>query len=143
MKLLYAASVTALVTVPTLAASQSFERESYTLPVTQIDADSFEVTEADGAGGSQMWCAAGLYARKALGLWKADLSIEVPRGPSPTMPGRQGVVFTVAPAVDTTSSLFAGTRQAGQTFSVGHANAICSQYYAFRIRTGPNTLIRK
>ncbi|MFL4470213.1 hypothetical protein ACERZ8_10130 [Tateyamaria armeniaca] len=133
-----------LVTAPSLATAQSITiRQNFVLPVAPIDADSFEVVEADGAGNSQMWCAAGIYARKVLGVQRGDIYVETPRGPSQTMPGRKGVVFTTSPVDGAFSTVSLSTRRAGLTRSVGHANAVCSQFRDLRIRTGPNTLLRR
>ena len=136
-------ALAALATAPTLVSAQSTSiRESYTLPVAQIDANSFEVVEADGAGGTQMWCAAGIYARKVLGERGGDIYIESARGPSQTMPGRKAVVFTTAPVDGAFSSTSLGIRTVGATHSMTHAFALCREMKNLRIRTGPNQLVR-
>ncbi|WP_299294908.1 hypothetical protein [uncultured Tateyamaria sp.] len=131
-------------TAPTLAPAQDFERrQRYTLPAAQIGPQSFEIVEADGAGNSQMWCAAGLYARKVLGARGGTLAIETPRGPAQSTPGRRGVVFTTAPVQGAFGGVSLSVRQAGLTFSMTHAYAQCSQFPNLKLRTGPNTLVRR
>lgn len=144
LKQYFAAALAVLITAPTLAPAQdSSRRERYTLPAVQIDANSFEIIEADGAGNSQIWCAAGIYAREVLGQRDGDLAVEVPRGPSQTTPGRRGVVFTTAPVEGAFSSTSLGIRKAGLTFSAGHAHALCRQFRNLKVRVGPDTLLRR
>lgn len=139
-----ATAFAACVIVPTVLAAQSDRfSENYTLPVTQIDATSFEVVEADGAGNSQLWCAAGLYARNGLGLTEANLTITTPRGPSQFVPGRKGVVFTTAPVRGAFTSVWPGVGKVGRSYRVAHAYALCSDLDFIAVRTGPNTLIRR
>ena len=129
---------------PTLLNAQSDRfRENFTLPVAQIDTNSFEVVEADGAGNSQMWCAAGLYARKGLGLRQGDLTITTPRGPSQSIPGRKGVVFSTVPVKGAFPSVWPGLRKAGRSYRIAHAFALCSELDHIAVRTGPNTLLRR
>ena len=116
----------ALLVLPSLAIAQSFFfLERYTIPVNQIDATTFETVDADGAGGTQHWCAAGIYASKVLGLKKVFLFIKQPLGPSVTVPGRKGVVFSTEPVPGATQSYSEGVRKAGKTFSLSHASALC------------------
>ncbi|WP_299368360.1 hypothetical protein [uncultured Tateyamaria sp.] len=137
-------SLAVAVTAPTLAPAQDFERrQRFTLPAVQIDGNSFEIIEADGAGNTQMWCAAGLYARKVLGQRGGDISVERPRGASQSTPGRRGVVFTTAPGSDAFSGVSLSVRRAGLTFSMAHAYALCSQTPNLRLRTGNDTLVRR
>lgn len=144
MKRSMIAGLAVLMAVPTVLPAQGFVRQdSFTLPVAPIDANSFEVVESDGAGGPQMWCAAGLYARKVLGQRAADLYVQQARGPSQTMPGRKGVVFTTAPVAGAFGTTSLGIRQAGATHSVAHAFALCHEFKNLRLRTGPNTLVRR
>ena len=144
LKTCFVAALAVALTTPTLSlADDIFPRQRFTLPAAQIDADSFEIVEADGAGNSQFWCAAGIYARKALGQRLGDLTVEVPRGPSQSMPGRKSVVFTTDPAAATSKSVALSVRQAGLSFSITHANAVCPRNDLVRVRTGPDTLLRR
>ena len=124
----------ALVLVPTLALPQSlFFRELIVIPVRQIDANSFEAIEADGAGGMQMWCAAGIFARNVLGQRGADIAVAQPRAPSATFPGRKSVVFTTQPVADRKSSYSTNVRTQGLTFSTTHAYAQCRSMLPERV----------
>ncbi|WP_299625070.1 hypothetical protein [uncultured Tateyamaria sp.] len=140
-------ALAALVTVPTMGHAQdrNFVRERVTLPVNTIDANSFEVIEDDGAAGTQIWCAAGLYTRKALGQRGGDLYIEVARGPAQTAPGRKGVVFTTEPVAGAFNSVSQGVKRAGQTFSMSHAYALCrsNRAQSVRVRTEDGRLLRR
>ncbi len=136
-------TLAAFITAPTLAATQGLPiRQQFTLPVAQIGSNAFEVVEADGAGNTQMWCAAGIYARNVLGERGGDIYVQTARGPSQSMPGRTAVVFTTQPVEGAFSSTSLGIRQAGATHSMTHAYALCRQQYRVRIRTSPNQLIR-
>ncbi|WP_147112834.1 hypothetical protein [Tateyamaria sp. syn59] len=137
-------SLAILITLPTLSHAEAFvQRERYTIPVNQINATSFEVIEADGAGGTQMWCAAGLYARNVLGQRGGDLTIETGRGDALTAPGRKGVVFTTAPLEGAFSSFSQGVRRSGKVFSMTHAFALCQTLPFLRVRTADNQLVRR
>mmetsp|Transcript_22601 Transcript_22601/g.36921 ORF Transcript_22601/g.36921 Transcript_22601/m.36921 type:complete len:146 (+) Transcript_22601:1211-1648(+) len=136
-----------VIALPTLAHAQerNFVRERVTLPVNTIDANSFEVIENDGAAGTQIWCAAGLFTRQALGQRGGDLYIEVARGPAQTAPGRKGVVFTTEPVAGAFNSVSQGVKRAGQTFSMAHAYALCrsGRAQSVRVRTADGQLIRR
>ncbi|MEL6450055.1 MAG: hypothetical protein AAFQ19_02260 [Pseudomonadota bacterium] len=124
----------ALSVAPTFAAAQAFDwRKRYDIPVIPIDATSFEVIENDGAGGTQLWCAAGLYARDQLGQLRGSLYVREGRRPSARAPGRRGVVFTLDAVPDAFSSVSEGVRRAGQVFSISHARALCRSTGRLRI----------
>ncbi|MEO0503965.1 MAG: hypothetical protein AAFZ14_11620 [Pseudomonadota bacterium] len=122
-----------LVLPTTVAADRIFFRELIVIPVRPIDANSFEVIEADGAGGMQMWCAAGIFSRKVLGQRGGDLSIVQARGPSSAYPGRKSVIFTSLPVDNPTSSYSTNVRTAGLTFSMTHAYAQCRSMLPERV----------
>lgn len=118
----------AVLAVPTLANADLLGfafLETYTIPVNPIDATTFETIEADGAGGTQHWCAAAIFARRVMGVDQGNLYVKEARGPSRTVPGRIGVVFTTQEVPGASKSYSQGVRDAGKTFSVGHANALC------------------
>ncbi|WP_299648232.1 hypothetical protein [uncultured Tateyamaria sp.] len=139
-----AAALTILVTLPTLGAAQdTARRERFTLPVNQIDDTSFEVIEADGAGGTQVWCAAGIYVRNVLGLRDGNLYIEIGRGDATTAPGSKGIVFSTEPVDGAFSSVSQGVRRAGQVFSMAHAYSLCRNLPFLRVRTSENQLVRR
>lgn len=133
-----------LVTVPTMSHAQDFmRRERFTIPVNQIDATTFEVIEADSAGGTQVWCAAGIYARNVLGLRGGNLYIQTGRGDAVTAPGRKGITFTSEPVPGAFSAVSQGVRRAGQVFSMTHAYSLCRNLPFLRVRTSANELVRR
>ncbi|MEM8655348.1 MAG: hypothetical protein AAGF36_11425 [Pseudomonadota bacterium] len=133
-----------LVAFPTLVQAQDFmQRQRFTIPVNQIDPSTFEVIEADSAGGTQLWCAAGLYARNVLGLGGENLYIQTGRGDATTVPGRKSVVFSSTPVDGAFSSPDQGVRRAGKVFSVTHAFSFCRNLPFLRVRTPDNQLVRR
>jgi len=134
----------AALTVPTLAPAQDFaRRQNFNLPVIAVGPNSFEVIEADGAGGTQIWCAAGIYARHVLGQRNGDLTVVEGRGPSKSRPGRKGVVFTTDKNAEGSPSLTRSIRKAGSSFSIAHTFALCSQYPRLRIETETGRRVRR
>lgn len=119
--------------------------DTFTIPVLPIDETTFETIEADGAGGTQLWCAAGIYARRVLGLTNADLYIKQARGPSVTVEGRNGVVFTTQEVPNASKSYSESVKDAGKTFSAGHAYALCrgSDFRVVRIRLPNGQIVRR
>lgn len=133
-----------MVTLPTVSLAQDAERrERFTLPVNQISATTFEVIEADGAGGTQIWCAAGIYTRNVLGLSGGNLYVSIGRRDAATAPGRKSVTFSTEPVDGAFSSVSQGVRRAGQVFSVAHAYSLCRNLPFLRIRTSENQLVRR
>ena len=127
-------SMLVAIVLPTaLAANRIYFRELIVIPVRQIDATSFEVIEADGAGGMQMWCAAGIFARNVLDQRGGTLAVTRPRGPSATFPGRTSVIYSTRPVSDPKSSYSPNVRTAGLTFSVTHAYALCRSMLPERV----------
>ena len=129
-----AACVAVAMTAPLPALAQSFGmRERFDIPVYPIDANTFEVVENSGAGGTQLWCAAGIYARDTLGQRDASLYILEGRGDSRAEPGRKSVIFTTQAVEGAFSSVTQGVRRAGQVFTVSHAKALCRDTPRLRI----------
>ncbi|WP_299689633.1 hypothetical protein [uncultured Tateyamaria sp.] len=127
-------AILALAALPTVAhAERIIFRELIVIPVRQIDATRFEVIEADGAGGMQMWCAAGIFSRKVMGLRGGDLTIVQARGPSANYPGRKSVIFTTQPVANPKSSYSTGVRTEGLQFSMTHAYAQCRSMLPDRV----------
>jgi hypothetical protein len=140
-------ALAALIAFPTSSFAQGLSlsiRERFTIPVVQIDANTFEVIEADGAGGTQLWCAAGLFTRKGLGQRGGDIYIQTARGPSQTTPGRKGVVFTTQQVDGATRSYSQGVGTAGRALTMTHANALCRSGIGrgVRVQLGDGTLLR-
>lgn len=124
----YAATLLACIGfAPTLASAQFVvERERYKLPVIQLSANTFEVVEANGAGGQHIWCGAGIYVRRGLGLADGDIEIVVPRGASQTAPGRKSVVFQInAVQADKPGYTTNNIGKAGAAKSVFAAYSVC------------------
>lgn len=141
-------ALAALFVVPTFAHAERFGfalLETYTIPIVPIDAATFETIEADGAGGTQLWCAAGIFTRRVLGVDRGDLTVKEARGPSKTVPGRKAVVFTTDPVPGASKSYSEGVRTAGKTFTIGHANALCGSDIVgnVRIRLPNGQLVRR
>lgn len=128
-------------TLPTLAPAQDqIRRERFQIPIFGVDANTFEVIENDGAGGSDLWCAAGIYVRTRLGQRGGDITVLTPRGPSRAAPGRTSVIFTTAPVEGAFSSYSQGVRQVGKRFSMAHAYALCRGVPNLRISIRDNRL---
>jgi hypothetical protein len=129
-----AACVAVVMIAPLPAFSQGMAmRESFDIPVYPMDANTFEVVEKDGAGGTQLWCAAGIYARDTLGQRDGSLYILQGRGDSRAEPGRKSVIFTTQAVENAFSSVTQGVRRAGQVFTVSHAYALCRDTPRLRI----------
>ncbi|WP_299204759.1 hypothetical protein [uncultured Tateyamaria sp.] len=118
----------------TVLAQRFFLREIMIIPVRPIDTDTFEVIENDGAGGTQMWCAAGKYVRDYQRQRGGSITVLTPRASSVAYPGRKSVIFTTKPVENSISSTSQGVRTAGQTFSTTHANALCRSRYDLYIK---------
>jgi len=108
-----------------VAAQDIVSRERFDIPIFSVDATTFEVIENDGAGGTQLWCAAGIYVRDILGQRTGSIFIRDGRGDSRAVTGRKSVVFTTQPVGGAFSSVSQGVRRAGKVFSTAHAYALC------------------
>ncbi len=122
---LVAIALTAMI-APVAGVAQGVQRsEHFSIPVLPMSPSTFEVVENDGAGGTQLWCAAGLYAREVLGQGSGSLYILEERSDSRTVPGRKSVIFSTEPVDGAFSTLTQGVRRAGLSFSTLHAYALC------------------
>ncbi|MBM1688759.1 hypothetical protein [Sulfitobacter geojensis] len=102
------------------------------LNVVPISATSFEVIEGRGEGARGMWCAAADYVlngQRQSG--NPRLYVQSPRGPSVTVAGRKGAVFTT----DASSlpdgpkqSYSVSVRTAGLGLPLAHAYQFCKDY---------------
>ncbi len=119
----------ALLAPATLAAQRFIEKELVIIPVRPIDSHTFEAIENDGAGGTQMWCAAAKFTRQYLRQRGGDTTVLAPRAASAAVPGRKSVIFTTNAKDTSHRSVSQGVRQAGQTFSMAHAYALCKSRY--------------
>jgi hypothetical protein len=136
MKKFLLASVAGLaLAIPTSPGAQGiYLRELVVIPVRPIDANTFEVIENDGAGGSQMWCAAGIFTRDYLNQRGGAIGVLQARAASAAYPGRKSVIFTTRPLPNAKSSYSEDVRTAGKTFSMGHASALCRSQPEYLIR---------
>ena len=124
LSLAVAAAVTLF--APDPAPAQDLQlRDRFDIPVYPIDANSFEVVENDGAGGTQLWCAAGTYVREVLRQRRGSIYILEARGDSRAEPGRKSVIFTTQPTDNAFYSVSQGVRRSGKTFTAVHAYALC------------------
>ena len=119
--------------------------ETFTIPIVPIDETTFEAIEADGAGGTQRWCAAGIFASRVLGMTNGEIYIKQARGPSITAKGRTGVVFTTQEVPNATKTYSEGVQTTGKSLSAGHAYALCrgSDFRVVRIRLPNGQIIRR
>ena len=113
---------------PVAGAAQGFEAEN-DLIVFPLGASSFEVIEANGEGARGIWCAAASYAQERLGVAGGKrMYVKTPRGPSVSVPGRTGVVFTLN-ASDLASPPFksysVSVRKQSLNLGVGQAHEFC------------------
>lgn len=97
--------------------------------VNPVSANSFEVIEGGDFGPRSVWCAAGEYARSALGQrGNTRIYVEGPRADSRTVPGRKGVVFSLVQSFEAPSGptiLSQTIRTAGSSLPLHHAMGFC------------------
>lgn len=94
------------------------------------DARGFEVFPRGGAGGAELFCAAGDFARRHLGAAATDrVEIAADLGPSAERPGLRSVRFVLRPAGTGTNRgldrLVLRPWRPGVSRSVAHAVALC------------------
>jgi hypothetical protein len=94
------------------------------------DAEGFEVFPRGGAGGAELFCAAGDFARRHLGAAATDrVEIAAPLGPSAERPGLRAVRFVLRPAGTGANRgldrLVLRPWRPGVSRSVAHAVALC------------------
>ncbi|MCX7560857.1 hypothetical protein OS190_14870 [Sulfitobacter sp. F26204] len=129
MRRLCLAFICATLAVPAYAQSYLAVNRLQVVPVGN---NAFEVIESRGEGARGMWCAAAdfvLYGQGKKGNQR--LYVKVPRGPSATVAGRKGAVFTT----DVNSlpngpkeSYSVSVRIAGLGLPVLHAYQFCKDY---------------
>jgi len=121
--------------MPTAVLAQRiFLKELVVIPVRPIDANTFEAFENDGAGASQVWCAAGKFTRDYLRQRGGELYVLQARGDSAAVPGRKSVIFTTQPVANPVKSYSVSLRKEGLNFSMTHAYALCRSQPEFLIR---------
>lgn len=102
------------------------------LKVLPLNGSDFEVIEARGEGPRGMWCAAADYAVSQGRTGPGQrIYVKIVRGPSISVAGRKGVVFTTDAgrlSQEPSRSLSVGTRTVGEGLPVAHAIQFCRDY---------------
>jgi hypothetical protein len=121
--------VAALVALPLMvSAAQAGRFFSPILTVNPVSSTQFEVIEGHGQGPNGFWCAAANYAIKSLGKTSGRIYVATPRGPSVTVPGATGVVFSSEP-VGSSGSASNSISVAGTNLLVNHAIQFCRDLF--------------
>lgn len=129
MKQILKLAIAALIAAPTLSTANVIElKRKIVLPVVAIDGSSFEVIEGSGAGPADLWCSAGIYARKVLGRDTGQLWVQNPIGPATTVPGRKAIAFSVDPVAPESTTYTFSLKTVGVTKSIAAANGACDNF---------------
>ncbi|KIN60404.1 hypothetical protein Z945_1375 [Sulfitobacter noctilucae] len=110
---------------------RSFEAVNHlqVIPISQTD---FEVIESNGLGARGMWCAAADYlVNGPLNDTDGRLYVKTPRGPSVTVSGRTGAVFTLDASTlpdGPKRSYSVSVRTPGLGLPILHAFQFCKDY---------------
>ena len=117
--------------VTSSAASAQEFRGRLSTRVNPVNAAVFEVVARSSSRGSDFWCGAADYARRALGRgWSERVYVARSMGPSVTTNRRSAVHFTLDPgAAGITpgkSSLSINTFKVGDSMSIQQANTYCT-----------------
>lgn len=94
-------------------------------PVVALSDGRFEVIETGSDGAKGMWCAAAFHAQFTLGQDSGRLYVARPIGPSPSVAGRQGVVFSTRPVEMTYTGTAITVDQTGANLLMNHAIQFC------------------
>ncbi len=117
--------------LPIPASAQTYQAINL-LNVIPVDSSSFEVIEDNSEGARGIWCAAAGFAEDRLGAnGPAELYVKRGRGPSVSLPGRKGVVFTLQASQlndPVIKSYSVTVDQPGLSLPVGHAIQFCKDY---------------
>lgn len=118
----------ALIVAATALSAQTYRAENL-LYVNPVSATSFEVIQARGEGPRGLFCAAGSYAERQLGVSRGRVYVLIPSGPSKTMPGRKAVTFTVNPDLVTPVTGYSiAVDTPGYGLPAFHARQFCKDY---------------
>ena len=120
--------------LPFSASAQVYFPEIITVSVNAVSSNSFEVLEKPLVGPAQVWCAAGIYAKRKLGHSRGDVAIVEAYGPAQTAQGARGVTFTTQDVPGAFKDISATYRNVGKTMSVGLATSLCETNPEIRIR---------
>lgn len=127
----YVISLLVGLALPATAVSAQAFKAVNRLNVVPLGGGAFEVIEARGEGARGIWCAAADYALARSQANGQRLYVKTPRGPSVTVSGRKGVVFTTDASslgVPTQQSLSVSVRRAGEGLPLHHAYQFCRDY---------------
>jgi hypothetical protein len=131
---LLAVTLLALLCVPAAAAP---ERRTAPNGLSAAgEASGFEVFVRSAVSGREVFCAAGHFARTALGSGATDrVTIVAPLGPSATRPGQRSVTFALtAPARGPVfGDPILRIRRTGGSLTVGHAQFLCNTTFPLQI----------
>lgn len=93
MKALGSAIALALAASTALAATVG---EEDGIVINRLNQSDFEVIQGASFGAAEFWCGAASFVERRSGLSElTPIYVKRPRGPSLTVPGKQGVVFTL------------------------------------------------
>lgn len=99
--------------------------------VEPISESVFEVVGRSGSGGPEFWCAAGDYARRALGASAAQ-RVYLVRGPAPaiTRDWNRAVLFSLVQPqdADLTPGFNLSVDRVGENLNAAMAQSYCSDY---------------
>lgn len=80
------------------AAGAATTGEEDGIEINPLNATDFEVIQGTNFGAAEFWCGAATFIeRRSNRSELTPIYVKRPRGPSQTVPGRNGVVFTTAP----------------------------------------------
>ena len=82
-------------TATTVAAATTGEED--TIEINRLNSTDFEVIQGTNFGAAEFWCGAATFIERRSRLSElTPIYVKRPRGPSLTVPGRNGVVFTTS-----------------------------------------------
>ena len=113
---------------PLAAHSGNTYGEQAAMVINKINAVDFEVLDGPRMGPHEYWCAAASFNEVRLGRSETNqIYIRSPRGPSVTVQGRKGVVFTLDPKglPNVSRPLTVEVDQAGISFKSSVARRYC------------------
>ena len=126
MRVLIAVVLSLILALP--AAAQVFRFERFVLRVFPVTSTTVEVLLDDFAGPTEVWCVAAAYADQVLGHSRAgDLWLQSSLAPSPNVPGRRSVVFSIEPITPEVQVFSFSLRSVGARRSMATAQTVCQE----------------
>ena len=114
--------------LPTLGISSTAGEEDL-MEINPINATDFEVIQGTNYGAAEFWCGAATFVERRTGRSElTEIYVKRPRGPSLTVAGRNGGVFTTNAAglpPDDPSRLTLTGRQPGASLKSVQARRYC------------------